>query len=115
MTSSIDLKQKMASTGNFLMAELDISTKLSNLEERASKLELEFSEMMSAARELANIVKRCADKAETETRVSQTEASFIAKYRLNYCKIFENFHNPVQNNIYLLSVNVDQYLKANNN
>lgn len=62
----------MASTGNFLKAELDISTKLSNLEERASKLELEFSGIMSAARELANSVKRCADKAETESRVSQT-------------------------------------------
>jgi prefoldin subunit 5 len=54
---------------NILKAELDLSTKLSNLEKRTAKLESEFSDMMQSARELSNAMKRYVDKTETETRV----------------------------------------------
>ena len=71
MTSFKYLK-KMASEVqhmNILRAELDISTKLTNLEERTANLETEFSHMIESARELTVAVKRYIDRTETETRV----------------------------------------------
>ncbi|XP_045192154.2 uncharacterized protein LOC123548713 [Mercenaria mercenaria] len=82
--------------GSLLKAELDISTKLSNLEERASNLEVEFSNIMMAARDLANAVKRYVDKTETESRSWDILESIIEgdnKVRdiLDHVKVFFNF------------------------
>ncbi|XP_060596315.1 uncharacterized protein LOC132750368 [Ruditapes philippinarum] len=81
---------------NILKAELDLSTKLSNLEKRTAKLESEFSDMMQSARELSNAMKRYVDKTETETRSwniveSIFEGDNKTRDVLDHVKIFFNF------------------------
>ena len=52
-----------------LQEELDISTKISNLEERASNLETEFSLLLQHARNLALTTKRYVERREIENKV----------------------------------------------
>ena len=53
-----------------LQEELDISTKISNLESRASNLEMEFSQLLQTARQLVLATKRYVEKMEVENKVS---------------------------------------------
>ena len=53
-----------------LQEELDISTKISSLESRASNLEMEFSQLLQTARQLVLETKRYVEKMEVENKVS---------------------------------------------
>ena len=52
-----------------LQEELDISTKISSLESRASNLEAEFSKLLQTARQLVLATKRYVEKMEIENKV----------------------------------------------
>ena len=52
-----------------LQEELNISTKITNLEERASNLEKEFSRLLQNAREIALQAKHHVERLEFEHKV----------------------------------------------
>ena len=55
-----------------LQRELDIGTKVSNLEKRAGQLERDFNDMLLAAKEMEIAVKKYVRKAEADQKVTKS-------------------------------------------
>ena len=55
-----------------LQRELDIGTKVSNLERRAGQLERDFNDMLLAAKEMEIAVKKYVRKAVADQKVTES-------------------------------------------